>query len=67
MGRWTWSLLLVAGALLIAGVVHVTSAILENLRHPEWSAPAYVNVIYGLPYLLAAGILALLYRRLARR
>jgi hypothetical protein len=52
---------------LIAGIVHVSLAILEHVRHPEWSAPAYVNVIYIVPYVLVASALAGLYLWFTRR
>lgn len=61
MRRWAWSLLVAAGIVLIAGIVHVGLAFSEHVRHPEWSAPAYVTIIYIVPYVLAAATLASLY------
>lgn len=38
MRRWAWSLLVAACMVLISGIEHVTLAIVEHVRHPEWSA-----------------------------
>lgn len=59
MRRVAWVLLFGAVLVLGAGAVHVTLLILEHLRHPEWSAPAYVNLIHFVPYALLSGALAL--------
>ena len=53
--------------MLIGGIVAVSLAIWEHSQHPEWSAPAYVNVIYIVPYVVVAGVLAGIARWLGRR
>lgn len=55
-----------AGVALIGGIVHVSLAFWEHSQHPEWSAPASVDVIYIVPYVVVAGILARFSRWLAR-
>ena len=65
--RWTLLLMVAAGMVLIGGIAHVSLAILEHQRHPEWSAPAYVNLINLVPYLLVAAVLTGLSRWLAPR
>lgn len=56
----------VAGALIAAGLLLSALKMATSLQHPEWSAPAAMNLVYLLPYAATAG-LALLSRRSFRR
>lgn len=49
--------LIAAGVALAAGIGHVSWLITEHARHPEWSAPAWVNAVYLIPYTVIAAAL----------
>ena len=59
MRRSALLLLIGAAASLVAGAVHVTLLVREHLRHPEWSAPAHVNLIFFVPYVLVSASLVI--------
>ena len=49
--------LVVAGVVIAVGLVSTVTAIRNHSQHPEWSAPAYVELVVLAPYLGVAAIL----------
>jgi len=47
-------LFLIGIILLIIMTIHVNYLYFNHLQHLEYSAPAYVNIIYGVPYIISS-------------